>query len=207
MIYAVESEVRKNGLATVVLYSECEDKKNPICKKNQEHEESFLNWISDGMFFQYNGQNLYVVSGRAYQIVAALKNRGYDATCKEQRDIIPKYDLYKRVSLLLGTNVNPVGVFGTGVRQICFSIRDQRYDALRAVEWNIAQFMAFRKAHPRARKVALVTLADTSYISVARIEDTLKRRKELFLTANNPGNIALKHFEMYSVTFTTKKGR
>ena len=207
MIYAVESEVRKNGLATVVLYSEIEDKKNPIANKNQTHEESFLDWISDGMCFQYNGQNLYVVSGRAYQIVAALKNRGYDATCKDRRDLIPKYDFYNHVSLLLGTNVNLIGVFGTGARQICFSIRDQRYDALRALEWNIAQFEAFRKAHPRAREVALVNLAETSYIRVALIEDALNKRKEFLLNAENLKDVALKHCEIYGVTFTTKKGR
>lgn len=195
MIYAVESEVRKYGLATVVLYSENEDKKNPICKKNQEHEESFLDWVSGGMCFQYNGQNLYIVSGRAYQIVAALKTHCFE--CKESQSVT-----------VFGATAGVHYLLETKPQVIYFNVRDiQRYDPLEVLNWNIAQFEAFRKAHPRTREACVVSRKGEEFRNVHEIEDLFSERKEKFLSAKVRENIALEDCEIYGLTFTTKKGR
>ncbi len=198
MIYALESEVRKNGLATVVLFSFNQEKKNPVMCKNQEYEESFLNKISGGNVFQRNGQNLYVVAGRAYQIVAGLKTYGYGAEIKlpwigwEGID----HDVQAAVRMLLDVRPNT----------IYFEVKDQKYDPIKVLEWNLAQLHAFRFEHPRSQNVYWKAYRDDETYSLpwAQLRVLLEEYVVAFSSDDESSKSGLPTSAFRGLTFFTK---
>lgn len=183
MIYAVESrESLKNGMATVILFS----------LNNDKREEDFLLKISRGTCFQWDGVNLYIVCGKGYQIVAGLKTFNFEAEHKPiWSDWKGKIGLVRGIRLLFDVKAQPV----------FFDLRDTEYDPEKVIDWNMAQLSAFRKVNPRVYKACYYDPHGGTSMNKAEIRElieTLNSRKELFKDGKDH---PLQSTEIFGLTF------